>query len=312
MPPVADAETEDRLGPFSISGNEYTVVLREKECVPGSNGHGNDLDLGMSVVAMEIRDAKGVVLYQRAFPYRPGGEDGSVAWRVWVSTLSGTSGSGLLVAYSYESEPSAPTQEYPDWWQVFGVVEGKLKAFGAPIYTELVGGSDTARSGAPVGLGSDELQFKVWTGHFRIVFPVRVDWAQGKLTPVQPCEPSATGGAEACQYKVLPEDLRREDDRTFVSLCSSPAEGCQQPERVVVRDDSKVDLLIAQVKATWNAGVAALPSTTPGQDANAMGDAGGITLGPADGLWLKVRIDGKEGWMHGEEDFNVLGLPQDQ
>jgi len=25
-----------------------------------------------------------------------------------------------------------------------------------------------------------------------------------------------------------------------------------------------------------------------------------------------VRIDGKEGWMHSEEDFVALGLPEDE
>jgi hypothetical protein len=29
-------------------------------------------------------------------------------------------------------------------------------------------------------------------------------------------------------------------------------------------------------------------------------------------LWLQVRIDGKEGWMHSDEDFRALGLPEDE
>jgi hypothetical protein len=45
---------------------------------------------------------------------------------------------------------------------------------------------------------------------------------------------------------------------------------------------------------------------------DAMDDAGGVGWAPNDELWLKVRIDGKEGWMHGEEDFHAFGLPEDQ
>jgi len=26
-------------------------------------------------------------------------------------------------------------------------------------------------------------------------------------------------------------------------------------------------------------------------------------------LWLKVRIDGREGWIHTDEDFEAIGLP---
>ena len=31
---------------------------------------------------------------------------------------------------------------------------------------------------------------------------------------------------------------------------------------------------------------------------------------PAEDPWLKVRIDGKEGWVHTPEDFMAIGLPQ--
>jgi len=27
-------------------------------------------------------------------------------------------------------------------------------------------------------------------------------------------------------------------------------------------------------------------------------------------VWLKVRISGQEGWVHSEEDFQALGVPQ--
>jgi hypothetical protein len=27
-------------------------------------------------------------------------------------------------------------------------------------------------------------------------------------------------------------------------------------------------------------------------------------------MWLKLRIDGREGWIHTQEDFLAIGLPQ--
>ena len=35
-----------------------------------------------------------------------------------------------------------------------------------------------------------------------------------------------------------------------------------------------------------------------------------VSLGVGEDLWLRVRIDGKEGWIHTQEDFHAIGLPQ--
>ena len=35
-----------------------------------------------------------------------------------------------------------------------------------------------------------------------------------------------------------------------------------------------------------------------------------INLGVEEDVWLKVRIDDKEGWIHTQEDFDAIGLPQ--
>jgi len=43
-----------------------------------------------------------------------------------------------------------------------------------------------------------------------------------------------------------------------------------------------------------------------------MPDASSVGISADSDLWLKVRIDGKEGWIHSEEDFQALGLPEDE
>jgi hypothetical protein len=316
-PAAEEKETERRLGPFSISGNDYTVVLRNRKQQPGSTQ-----ETGDTVVAMEIRDAAGAIQYQRKFPYQEANDTFSDAWSVDAHLLAGTNGTGLLVSYSFDTEPSAPQQSYPDWWQVFGVVDGKLKPFGAPIYFEGQLGWDAAaktgvyKSAGPLGAHADALQFRIWTGHFRMIYPVRVDWAEGKMTPAEPCDdqPATAGSGEiqACQYNVVPEPDRRIDNMTFVTLCARPDDKCENSQKVVVKPNSKVVLLVAQVKAHWNGGVAAGPSGKSGKPMDGMDDAGGAGWAQTDELWLKVRIDGKEGWMHGEEDFNAFGLSQDQ
>src|SRR5206468_2822768 len=58
--PVANStkETEKRLGPFSLGGKNYVVVLRQTNRVPGSTG-----ETGSTIAGMEIRDSDGAVLY---------------------------------------------------------------------------------------------------------------------------------------------------------------------------------------------------------------------------------------------------------
>jgi hypothetical protein len=309
--PTAPAgESATRLGPFPIAGHEYSVELRTRKVQqPGPGGEQGD-----TVVAMEIRDPAGVLQYQKMFPYVQSTEDDFESWEVSAQPLVGTNGTGLLVSYDSYSEPSAPEEEPTGWFQIFGVVNGKFVPFGAPL--EVQGGlldeyveGHAYKAARPLGAEADAVEFKVWTGHCRLIYPVRVDWAQGKLSPAQVCARTAGELGAGCQYGVVPEDRLYTEGITFVRLWPSPDEKSGQPVKTVVKKDSKVDLLTALAATRWADGNAA---AAPADSKDPVGDAGGFGV-PADtDLWLKVRIDGKEGWMHSEEDFQALGLPEDE
>ena len=79
---------------------------------------------------------------------------------------------------------------------------------------------------------------------------------------------------------------------TFVRLFAEAHEAFGIPAHVVVKKDSKVEILATEAQVVWTEGA----------------DAVDITV--ADDPWLKVRIDGKEGWVHTQEDFQAIGLPQ--
>jgi hypothetical protein len=65
------------------------------------------------------------------------------------------------------------------------------------------------------------------------------------------------------------------------------------PQHVVVTIDSRIEFLAAEVKIDW-------------EDTHEV-----IALGVDEAVtWLKVRIDGKEGSVHTQEDFAALGIPQ--
>lgn len=93
---------------------------------------------------------------------------------------------------------------------------------------------------------------------------------------------------------------------TFVRLFSNPDQKSGKPERVVVKEDSKVEFLAAQAEVNWSEGAASGPSGSPEDPMNGSGRFG---VAHDTDVWLKVRIDGKEGWIHTEEDFAAIGLP---
>lgn len=303
-------ESGNRLGPFSIAARDYTVALETRKVNPASSDNSGD-----TVVAMEIRDAGGTVQYRKTFPYVPGTEDGFETWSVSAHLLVGTHGTGLLVNYDNYSEPSAPEEEPTGWFQVFGVVNGKLAPFGAPF--EVQGGlldeyasGNAYKAARPLDPQADAVEFRVWSGHFRLIYPLRVDWAQGKLSPAQECVKAGGEPGEGCQYKVVPEDKLYNQGVTFVRLWPKPDEKSGPAVNTVVKKDSKVDLLVALVATQWIQGSSPGPTSTDPK--GPLADAGSFGVARDSDLWLQVRIDGKEGWMHTEEDFRALGLPEDE
>jgi len=62
------------------------------------------------------------------------------------------------------------------------------------------------------------------------------------------------------------------------------------PAHAVVHKDSAVEILAANARIVLD------------------GSSGTIDIGVAGDIWLKVRIDGRVGWIHTQEDFVAIGL----
>ncbi len=205
---------------------------------------------------------------------------------------------------------------------VFAVFEGKLKPLAEPHCglwdVDVQAGSFqlkryippapdgpivdlTGRStGLDVLAQVDVLEIEYFTGYFTVRFPIKVDFAMGRLRPERQClrmmPPDGTSKLryeDLCDYHVVAERQPEESDDTFVRLFSEPDETLT-PRHVVVKPTSKVEFLAART-------------------ANIM-DAQGAWNGTFDNTrgevspWLKVRIDGKVGWVRAEEDLEALGL----
>jgi hypothetical protein len=282
-------DVEERRGPFKIGGHTFTVTLHWKR-LPGQKG-----DFGEALALLEIVDAAGVVQHREEFAYTV--EDGSFgeSCSASVNPISGSNGAGFLLDTG--CLPSAPLSGGP--WQILGVINGKLSPVGKPFYAEGQMGDfvpgKISRIGNLTQILPDELRIRLFTGYFFVTVPVRVNWLEGKLALGQHCYyQTGHGMAEGgCEMPV--EDVERhpgEQELTFVRMFSESNEQTGTPAHVVIKKDSKVEILAGKVFVTWEEG------------------KGAIQLGVGGDLWVKVRIDGKEGWIHTNEDLQAIGLYQ--
>jgi hypothetical protein len=189
--------------------------------------------------------------------------------------------------------------------QIFGKQlgddEGKLVPFGPPISTqgELIDITVDPRRPTPASSGdallvmNDILRFRVWTGNLSIIYPVLINWITGKLEPSWQCRRSTLREyVDRCSYPIEVK-AHRDSQMTFIRLFREPDESAI-PRRIVLKPESDVEYLEAEVPVAWN---------------ETEGEASFGVPNPGD-VWLKIRIDGQVGWIHSEEDLEAVGLPQ--
>ncbi|HKW68295.1 MAG TPA: hypothetical protein VJP04_13465 [Terriglobales bacterium] len=295
-PPPKIVTLERTLGPFAVQNQSFTFV----EHVQSIDRQPHDPDSDETVEWWELRDPAGNAVYhqQVGVSLQNGSFDDTES--VGARQLTTKLGQGILVDGS--SLPSAP--EYSGWFQVFGLFNGKLVPFGPPMSTdgEFLGEAEDSfqpsvmfRGQQPQTVTRDVLNFRVWTGNFSIIYPVLIDWMQAKVRPAWTCyRTTAKGMVATCTYKVqIDSATRTPTDLTFVRLYAEPEEGFPV-KHVVVKPESKIEYLEGQLRVDWSE------------------SKDNINIGVGDGsdVWLHVRIDGQEGWIHTQEDFDAVGLPQ--
>ena len=296
LPKVSVRESDT---PLQLGGQTYHFVARIQHIEASGATAGDE-----TTEWWELRDPKGTVLCRQNYRVTliAGGfdETEAVDARAFTTKL----GSGVLVEGM--ALPSAPGSG--GWVQVFGFQYGPTKAtnltaFGPPIAIEgelLDIAPDPERRAPPPMPGrtvivmNDILRFRLRTGNFSIVYPVLINWITGKVEPSWHClRITARGQVERCDYAVEETMAVQRTERTFVRLFAEPDESFI-PSHIVVEPQSKIEFLKAEVPISW----------TEDQHSISFGVA-------ADGdIWLQVRIDGHEGWIHSQEDFEAIGLPQ--
>jgi hypothetical protein len=276
-------DVEERKGPFTIKGQTFTVVQHLK--LTGQKGAFDE-----TLALLEIVDSGGVVQYRDDFPYavEAGGFCGAS-----VKVISGSNGAGFLLDMA--CDPSAPESGGP--WQILSVTNGKISPLGKPFSAEgqiadFVPG-EIKKIGNLTQILPDELRIRLFTGYFHVSVALRVGWWEGGLALAQHCFYQTGHGLapDGCEMPV--EDVERlpsEQELTFARIFRESNAQVGIPEHAVVKKDSQVEILAGKVFVTLEE------------------SKSGINLGVGPDIWVKVRIDGKEGWIHTEEDLQAVGL----
>ena len=304
-PPLAASKSDVRPPKVVFSDRSQSLIVAQQTFHLLTHVQSIKGTTDETVEWWELHDAKEHVVYRESYPVAF--ENGMFESTVGISANSFTTkqGSGILV-HGMEL-PSAP--DSGGWVQVFGFKYGRDKyaadeslfgPFGPPIFIDgefLDIGTDSFRptptsfGGATATVMHDVLKFRVWTGNFNIVYPVLINWISGKLQPAWRCiETTSKGQVERCSYPLTVE-AHRDNQPTFVRLFPEADEGFT-PKHVIVQPQSKIEYLEARTPVAWNE------------------DAKAISFSVNGDVWIKVRIDGLEGWIHSQEDFDAVGLPQ--
>jgi hypothetical protein len=289
-------DVERRLGPFAVGpdtlpAHHLTVIERHKR-VRGRPSNDPDAE---ALAVLEIVDASGTVHHRETFEYAIDRGAFASACSASVQLLKGNVASGLLLASG--CLPSAP--DAADTLQIFGAVKGRVQRFGKPFMVsgELVGLIHTPVTQAGRGrmIQPDLLRFKVRTPNFLVTTSVSVDWMQGRVSLGQRCYGQTGQGMreEGCEVPVEAERVPSDEDETFVRLFDEATEQAGLPKHVVVKKTSVVEFVAAKVRFVWDDAADIVDLHVDGDD-----------------TWLKLRIDGREGWIHTQEDFLAIGLPQ--
>lgn len=246
----------------------------------------------------ELRDANSKAVYRKQYGLNfQNGRFGETE-DIGARELKTKFGQGILV--EGQSLPSAPNTG--SWVQVFGLSNQKIVPLSNPIGIDgdFLGEdvdsyqpSAMFRGQQPHTVSRDILKFRMWTGNFNIIYGVTIDWMQATVRPAWTCmRTTSQGPSSACIFKVELEPTSR-TELSFVRLFAEPDTGLT-PRHVVIKPESKLEFIEAQASVAWSSD----------QNNTSFG------LRDSDKVWLHIKVDGEDGWISGEEDFEAVGLPQ--
>jgi len=262
------------LGPFPIEGHQFSVELHVV-CYKQSKHAGMcDEDDEETVSSLNILDESGKTRFKKSFPV--GLVRQTENHLVDATLLEGRDHQALELTYQDFSPPSKTRKSV----QIFGLQNSILRPLD-PEPLEYQGGLAELPAGQSKNsrrlLEGDTLEIYALTTYFYIVTPVRVDWKEFRL------EEQDSGEFEVADqppYEIRPNIASERP----IHLYPSPDKKTT-PVGINLTPGSHIQLLKARFTAA------------PPNEHDSANDT-----------WLKVRIDGEEGWILGVDEYTALGL----
>ncbi len=303
QPAPQPADSVEKQGPFSIGDQPYTVVLHEKVLDKNGSPPPSENAFLATLAELDIVDANGQPVFHETYPFAL--EDGrfSQILNASASLFSSQGGMALVIQFIEQTANTGTGSPVRESWQIFGLSNGRLTKFGPVL--PLGQGSDIAVGGVvtavmtkggivvlPLASAAEELQVRAWTGNFYVLVPMRVDWMRAQWGEAEACYELAEGTLRerGCAMPVeAPREPAPANSGVYVSLF--PSINDQEAVEVPLTANSKIDFLETLATVHWK-------------------DTAGRSECSFDNVWLHTRIDGKEGWVHGQESLAALGLPQ--
>jgi hypothetical protein len=300
-----------RQGPFTVGNQQYTVLLNYK-VLPQSVAPTGKSSSTLSF--LQILDASGDAVLKETFPYTVNQRHFAERLSAAASLLRGEGGTALAIRFLEQPGASSGTASRfgKESWQLFGSVNGRLAPFGAVL--PLGQGTDLAGRGTvaavmtkggvavmPMDSAAEVVALPAWTGNFYVLVPVRFDWPHNQWGEGEECFRNVEGSLteRGCILSVQAALQQRSPDADIVGvqLYAVPDgdtdDEAGHPLNVLVTPSSHVDFLEVQAVVRWH---------SEGQDSQREE----CTFSD---LWLRTRIDGQEGWVHGQDAFAALGAP---
>jgi hypothetical protein len=284
-------ESEEQLGSLALGGQTFTVKAHSQTISRASNAR-----FATTVSSLEILNANAGAVYEETFPTSIA--DGRFMQTLTVSASVQEGAGGRALILHFVEDPASPGGA--ESWQMFGLVNGKLASYGpplplgqgsVPINGVLTGVMVSGGIGVvPLASTAEALEFRVWAGNFFLNVPVRIDWPHGQWSEGEQCFATEGGTLHpvGCNLSVIPVRVPVAEGAT-VTLYQQPEENAYSARQISVHPGSAMEFPAARALVKWQTS----------------GDRFTCSF---DDLWLRVKIDGNEGWVHSATDFTALGL----
>jgi hypothetical protein len=268
-----DVVTE-RLGPYDVAGSAVTVEL-------------TTLRLGdqESVLGMRLLDEAGAAHAAATWDHPAAGASGlETSLSVVPWELEGQSGAALLLVH----ERLGGLNENRTTVEAYAARDGRLVRLWPPLAAGEVTGLTVDGRGRRHLLDDDRLPLRLGRSHYTMLFPLALDLScvpgADTCMAVAPAEREPTSGYGVYRVLTQPWPVERAG---LVALHTAP--GVLPSESVRTAPESRVEVLAVAADADL-----------------VRGDVVEIVVRDE---WLRVRIDGREGWITGAESYETIGLP---